>query len=250
MGKVIVELLALVIGAAVVPLSVVITLVLLLGRAGRLRATAFIAGGITVQVAQGLLFGYLLRGAIKAGGSGAHRFVPFLFLMAGIVLLCSLVFTWRGGSPDVAAKPNWLTKFGNVSALGAFSIGALLAIIKINQWAFILSAVAVIDEAQLGWTRSIIAYIGFVIAANGLLLAPVILSLVAPVRARGLLDTTHRWMVRNNRGITIVISLAFGLWFLWMGIAAWMPEDNRAHHINSGHRPASVAIVYKRLLCA
>src|SRR5262249_48032834 len=116
--------------------------------------------------------------------------------------------------PDFAANPKWLTMLGEMSALSAFGIGALLMVIAVNQWAFILSAVGLIGEAKLGWTRSVIAYLCFVIAANWLLLTPVIISAVPPVRARWLLDSAHRWMERNNRGITVVFSLAFGLWFL------------------------------------
>jgi hypothetical protein len=222
MRTVIFELIPLVIGAAIVPLGVVVTLLLLRGRKGLVRAIAFTAGGMVVQLAQGLIFGYLLRGAATPGG---NWLAPILLLLAGIVLLSSLALTWRGSAKS-DTHPKWLTSLQEARARSAFGVGTLLMFLAIKQWAFILSALGVIGEAQLGWTLSVIIYLGFVVAANWLLLVPVILSAVIPDTARRLLDIAHRWMERNNRGITVVVALTFGLWFLWQGIAGLIAVHN------------------------
>jgi hypothetical protein len=225
MKTVLIELLALVIGAAIVPLGVVVTLVLLRGRAGRIRATAFTAGGMVAQLLQGLVFGYLLRGVAAKPGDRGDWIGPTLLLLAAVVLLGKLLLMWRGG-PKVGVSSKLMAMLGEVSALSAFGIGALLALIAVNQWPFFVSAVAVIDEGQLGWARSVVAYLCFVIAANSLLLAPVVIAAIAPVPARTLLDAAHCWMERNNRAIAMIVSLTFGVWFLWKGIAGLMADRN------------------------
>ena len=40
------------------------------------------------------------------------------------------------------------------------------------------------------------------------------LAVVAPTRSRSLLDHIADWLQRNNRATVVVVSLAFGTWFL------------------------------------
>ena len=46
--------------------------------------------------------------------------------------------------------------------------------LAVKQWVFTLSAIAVIEEAQLGQTANVLAYLFFVVAAQSLVLAPII----------------------------------------------------------------------------
>jgi hypothetical protein len=64
---------------------------------------------------------------------------------------------------------------------------------------------------------TVFAYLIFVIAAQSLVLAPIIISAVAPKPSARLLDAAQRWLDRNSPVITIVASLSFGAWFLIKG---------------------------------
>ena len=44
------------------------------------------------------------------------------------------------------------------------------------------------------------------------------LDSVAPDRTAKTLQATQAWLERNNRAIVIVMSLVFGVWFLFKGI--------------------------------
>jgi hypothetical protein len=68
MGDVIFDLLPLMASAAVVPFYLVVVVFLLHGTGGLIKALAFVAGGIVMRLAQGLLFG-LVFGAARAADS-------------------------------------------------------------------------------------------------------------------------------------------------------------------------------------
>jgi hypothetical protein len=63
MATVIVNLLPLIAGAAVLPLWVFVTLLMLRSDRGMVKATAFALGAAIVRVLQGFLFGYVFRTA-------------------------------------------------------------------------------------------------------------------------------------------------------------------------------------------
>ena len=108
---------------------------------------------------------------------------------------------------------------GGLSVLKAFGMGALLMALAIKQWVFTLSAIAVIEQAQLSQTGNVLAYLFFVVAAHSLVLAPILVSAVAPAQAAKLLDAMQGWLERNSRVIVTAVSLIFGVWLLWKGIA-------------------------------
>ena len=142
-----------------------------------------------------------------------------LLLVVGLVMLIGAVTKWRKEADPDAPPPKWMAVLGGLSALQAFGVGALLMAQSIKQWVFTLSAIAVIEQGELSHAGNVLAYLFFVLAAQSLVLAPVLISAVAPAQSTKLLDAIHDWLERNNRAIVIAASSIFGVWFLWMGIA-------------------------------
>jgi hypothetical protein len=60
------------------------------------------------------------------------------------------------------------------------------------------------------------------------MLAPIISSAVAPVYSGRMREIVLRWLERNNRVITIVVSLAFGAWFLSKGVTGLVAHSGAA----------------------
>lgn len=212
------NLLPVVFVASVLPLEIVMTLLLLSGERGLIKAMAFAAGAMGVRTIQSILFGCVFVIAGEAGGEYAsHPIASILLLMAGIIMLINVVRTWRKkGDPD-APPPKWMTSLSAASALTTFGIGGLSMVISIKQWIFTLSAIAVINEVQLSRLGRILMYLFFVVAAYSLVLAPIITSVFAPMQAAKLLEITQVWLGRHNRRITMVASLILGVWFMWKG---------------------------------
>ena len=118
-----------------------------------------------------------------------------------------------------AAPARWVVALRRVSAPAAFGIGAFMVAFSMKQWFVTACAVAMIGKAQLRLTEVVLAYVYFAVAAQSLILTPVILTAVAPVRAPRLLTAAQGWIERNKRGITIAGSIVFGVWFICQGIA-------------------------------
>lgn len=215
MGTALIELLPLIIGAALLPLWVVMSLLLLRGAGGMRKATAFAAGAMAVRVLQGILFGYVF--STGAGDDGSKVLASTLLLVVGIVLLITAVRQWRKEVDPDAPPPPWMATLGTASSLKAFGIGALMMMIAVKQWVFTLATIAVLDDAQMGPARSALAYLFFVLAAHALVLLPIVISALAPQRSAAILDGMRGWLERHNRMITLCVSSIFGTWFAWKG---------------------------------
>ena len=220
MGTVIVSLLPLIIGAALLPVWIIMALFLLRGKGGVLKAAAFAAGAMTVRLVQGVLFGFVFSEATDASGEGGSDLITStLLLVLGILMLISAVKKWRKEEDPDAPPPKWMETLGESSAIQAFGIGALLMALAIKQWVFTLSAIAVIEQGELSQAGNLLAYLFFVLAAQSLVLAPILVCAIAPTQSAKMLDATQGWLERNNRVIVIAASSIFGAWFLWKGIA-------------------------------
>jgi len=215
---VLINLLPLIVGAAVLPMWIIATLLLLRSEGGVVKAAGFAAGAMTVRVLQGILFGHVFDAAAHSGGGGSRLITSTLLLVVGILLLITAVRTWRTEDDPDAPPPKWMATLGSLSPFKAFGIGALLMGISIKQWVFTLAAIAVVDEAASGPARSILAYLVFVLAAQSLVLAPTIGSAVAPTRSASMLEVLQSRLERHSRMITTAVSSIFGVWFLWKGI--------------------------------
>ncbi len=69
-----------------------------------------------------------------------------------------------------------------------------------------------IDPVGLG--RSVLTFVLFVLLAHSIPLALLGLAASTSPRAAGILDGVSAWLKRNNRAITLVFSVIFGVWFL------------------------------------
>jgi hypothetical protein len=220
MDAVIVYLLPLVVGAALLPTWIILALFLLRGEGGVRKALAFAAGAMTVRLVQGILFGYVFGTAADVyGESGSNLITSTLLLVVGIVMLITALMKWRKEEDPDAPPPKWMAILGGLSALQAFGVGALLMALDVKQWVLTLSAIAVIEQAQLSHTGNVLTYLLFVVAAQSLVLAPILVSAVAPTQAARMLDAMQGWVERNSRVIMIAVLLVFGVWLLWKGIA-------------------------------
>jgi hypothetical protein len=218
MGTLLIDLLPLTIGAAVLPVWIIMAMFLLRSANGLRKAMAFVGGATAVRLLQGVLFGFVFGTAAEEGGGTASAIKSTLLLVVGILMLLSAVKKWRKEEDPDGPPPKWMAMLDGLSAGKAFGVGALLMAIAIKQWVFTLSAIAIIEEAQAGTVASVLAFLYFVVLAQSLIVAPIIVYAVAPTQSGRLLDAAQGWLERHNRTIIIAVSLVFGLWFLWKGI--------------------------------
>src|SRR4051812_12119255 len=117
MSGVITEFIPLMIGAALVPVGVVIVLLLLTTKGGLLKAIAFVGGQIMVRLTQGYAFGSLLRySAMEQNHNNAATLVSTLALVAGILLWITAIKQLSKEEDPDAPPPKWMAMFSSISA--------------------------------------------------------------------------------------------------------------------------------------
>ena len=221
MGTTFVSLVPLIIGSALVPIQIIIDILLLKSpRQGLLKAAAYVGGMTTLRLLQGLIFGLILTNSAASSteeGGGKSPIVLTLLLVLGVFLLITAYRVWRKEDDPDAPPPKWLTMIDSLTPLKAFGIGFGMLLIGAKFWVFTLGAIGVIDQAQLGQPSSTVAYLLFVLLAELLLLLPILIRVIIPKQSITLLEQISAWLTHYNRPIMILVSLIFGLLFLYQG---------------------------------
>jgi len=219
MNSVLLELLPLILGAALVPLYPIVVLLLLLGEGGLRTASAFVVGVLAVRLAQGVIFGWVFGAAAEAyPDDGPQLIASTLLLVLGLLLLLAGFKKWRKQPDPDDPPPQWMAALGRLSPLKAVGAGALFTAVAIKQWVFTLTALDLIQGAALTVVASAGLYLFFMLATQTLVLLPILVYAVAPQRSAKPLAAAQAWLERNNRPIVIGVSLVFGLWFLVKGV--------------------------------
>ena len=217
-----VNLVSLSIASAIGPGQILICILLLQSSdRGVLKAGCLVGAMTVVRLLQGVVFGSVLTGAaISALHSGQHGVITStLLLVAGILLLIAAYEQWQHEGDGDGPPPKWLTMIDSTTPVKAFGIGFVLVAASTKFWAFTLSALAVISEAQLNRLDGIIAFLFFILGAESLLLLTILLRVVMPGRTTKSLNAISTWLIRHNRALLIAASLLFGLFFLVIGMS-------------------------------
>jgi hypothetical protein len=211
------------IGAAVVPIPVIIALLLLGNPGGGVKAAAFVAGAIIVRLAQGVVFGLILASDPAAStDTGGNLIVSTLLIAIGVLMLINAFKKWQKEEDPDAPPPKWMAALGSLSALKAFGMGGAIVLISAKQWLFTLGAIGVLERAHLGPPTGIAMFLVYVLAAQAFGLIAVIAHAVSPQRAGSALASTRGWLERNSRPVMVVVYLVFGLYFLSKGIGGFI----------------------------
>lgn len=218
MGNTLIQLLPLMIAAMAMPTWVLLVLFLLRANRGPSHALAFVGGVTAVRLTQGVLFGFAFSAAI-----GPRRYsqwealVSALLLVTGILMLAAALRQVGSAVDPVSASPvssRWMEVIRSLTRAQAFGVGALLVSTSARAWLFTLAAISIIGQAALTSAESLIAFVLYMLGAELLLLAPIILSVRSPTR----FDAAAIWLEAHERPIVIAVSLILGGYFIWSGI--------------------------------
>ena len=206
----------LIVGSALVPIQIVVTILLLRSGSGRRTALAWVAGMTTVRLLQGLAFGLVFSAGSTGsnGGDGPGVVVSSLLLVMAVVFYVTAARQLLADDDPDAPPPKWMTMTETMSPRRAFLIGAGLLVIGAKFWVFTLGAVGAISDAGLGRPAAIGVFLLFVLLAESVHVVVLALALLAPARSGRVLDAASTWLAANNRAIVIVLGAVFGTWFL------------------------------------
>jgi hypothetical protein len=206
-------LLPLILGSALVPVQLLITILLIAN--SRRTALAWVAGATTVRLAQGALFGLVLGADdISAGAGGPGPIASTLLLVVAVLFLATALKHLIGDHDPDAPPPAWMAAIDGWSAGRSFLYGAGAMTVGVKFWVFTLSAIAVIADADLGRPAATITFGVFVVLASSAQLALIGVAFAIPDRADVVLGRASAWLTTHNGTLVVVVGFVFGTWFL------------------------------------
>lgn len=216
MGIALIQLVPLVLGTMIMPTWVLLVLFLLSRSQGRGDAIAFVSGVTAVKLLQGLIFGLFIGlSQLDEKKSELEIVISTLLVVVGILLwVTALTLLIRKVDPDTSV-PSWRRMVNAITPLKAFGLGALLVVTSTRAWIFTLAALAVIGNAELHLGLEILTFLLYVVAAELLLIAPILMS----TRSSAQLEAMANWLEKHDRPIMIAVSFLVGAFFLWQGAA-------------------------------
>jgi Sap, sulfolipid-1-addressing protein len=218
MRSILIQLLPLIIAAMAMPTWVLLVFLMLKAERGPAKAVSFVGGISAVRLLQGALVGAVLGEVV---GPRRHSewatLVSVLLLVTGVLMWAAALRQLGKAVDPVNAPPlssRWVAVIDTLTPAKAFGVGALLVAASSRAWLFTLSAIGAIGQAGLTRAQSLVAYLLYVLGAEALLLAPILLSVRSPAR----FDAAASWLERHERPMVIAVSLILGALFLWVGI--------------------------------
>ncbi len=161
------SLIPLILGSALEPIEIGIT-IMLLGTPSHLRAAgAWLAGHGSTRLLQGLIFGTILHwGARSADSNRSHHWIvsTVLLVVALLFLVTAARELFSDDDPN-APPPKWMTMLMSATPAKAFFIGAGVITVSVKAWVFTLAAISVIGNADLGRVGNVVSYVAFVLLA-------------------------------------------------------------------------------------
>ena len=214
------SLVPLILGGALVPIPILITLLSLRSSAGKLAGVGYVLGMTTVRLAQGALFGLVWSRSSSAstGKSGATTWVAVVLLVTGVVLLVSAAKSYLHGADPDAPPPKWLSMIATMGPGKAFGLGAGMLLVQVKFWIFTLGAISVIGAANMGQPSASLTFLVFVVATESVSIAAIVYAYAAPRQSEKLLGNWVHWLEQHNRQILIVVGFVFGVWFSIKGL--------------------------------
>jgi threonine/homoserine/homoserine lactone efflux protein len=221
MGDAIGQMLPAAVGVAVSPLPIVVVVLMLVSRRGRVNGPAFVLGWIAGLAIVGAIVLSLSSGADAADNGAPATWVGVLKLVLGALLLLVGLKQWRGRPHDPAdvSTPKWMGALETFTPVKAAGAGALLAGLNPKNTLLTIGGAAAIAETGIATDEQVVAYALFVVIATLGVGAPVVIALVMGDRAAKLLEGLQRWMAANNAVIMAVLMLILGVKLIGDGIS-------------------------------
>lgn len=222
MGEVLVSLAPFYLASMLTPLTIIVVVLLLKEpQRGLARALALLGGMTTMRLLQGLVFGLTFNRYESTHQTPQEQSALLLgiFTFAGILLLVSAARKFFKAEDLDAPPPKWLSGLEKVTPGRLYLIGLGLLLINMKMWVFTLGALGVIAEKEVGQPASTWVYLIYIVLAQALLLAPILIRVLLPRRSVAIMGGLGRWLEQNESTLTMAVKLIFGLFFLYKGLS-------------------------------
>jgi len=219
MGWVYTELVLIALAAMLSPTTLSFSiLALVLGEHPKRTGIWFYLGALTATLAIGVLAAFVL-GDVAASDTPSQpkTWVCIVDIVAAAVLVAVVVrFARRPRNPEkVEQMVAQMSRVASSPIVAIFGAGAALA----NPGGYIPLALKSISETNPSAAQYVVDWLFFTLVSLLPLLAAIIALVVAPDRARRVLQRVRDWLVPNARTIAVVIVLLLAATLLRNGIS-------------------------------
>ena len=208
-------LLPLLIGSAILPFQITMTVLLLRSR-GRSTAIAWVAGMTIVRLVQGLVLGPVIaEGVGRPGSLDRPTLVESTLLLFVAIVFYTTALKKIVDVPDEdAPPPRWMSIIEHIHPGRAFVLGLVAVGLSPKLWAMTLAAMGTIAEAGFDQLAAALWYVAFTAAVMGIHLVILGGTYLAPERAARGLERISDALVRYDRPLMAGLGLIFGTIFL------------------------------------
>lgn len=213
------QLIPLALVVAMSPLTIIPAIVLVL-QSDRARSTglAFMSGWLFGLAATTAVFVQVPR-LVDGLNRPAPAWAAWVRMGAGVLLLALGMWRWLTRR-QVAKQPDWFSRLGRLSPVGACAIA--VGLILVNPKVLLMNAAAglVIGTASLGGPGTWLAVAYYTAIAGSSVLIPILGYAIAGQRVDHQLERLKQWMERQHAVLMAGFLVVIGLLLVFTGIGA------------------------------
>jgi hypothetical protein len=212
MGQAIGQVLPLAVGAAISPVPIIASVLLLLTPRAAMTGTAYVVGWFLGLIALGAI---VLLIAHSGGASSAGQpktWVSLLELALGVLVLLAALAQWRSrpGGDAEPPTPKWMGAIESFSVGKAFAVGLFLGALNPKNIPVTIAAAAAIAGTGISHSDQAIVLLVFAVVGTIGVAAPLAIYFAMSDQAAHVLDSLRHWLARNNPVIMTVLLVLIG----------------------------------------
>jgi hypothetical protein len=212
MGHAIGQILPLAVGAAISPVPIIASVLLLLTPRATATGSAYVAGWLLGMIALGAIMLLIAHPAGASSNGKPATWVSLLELALGILVLLAALGQWRKRpqGADEPPTPKWMDTIESFNVGRAFAVGLFLGALNPKNIPLTIAAAASIAATGISNGDQAVVLLVFALVGTIGVAAPLAIYLAMGDRARHVLDGLRHWLARNNPVIMTVLLLVIG----------------------------------------
>lgn len=218
MGQALLQLLSVGLAAAVSSVPIMVTLLILVSDKRDQAALPYLLGWV-IGAAALVTIATIAAGLLSNDRPRQHEeLIGVLQVVIGGALALLGVNALRLGRSKTAPRlPGWMTRLDSLDSGPAFGVGVAL---NVRPKALLLMAAAglIVHTASLVAEETVIAIVFFTVVATSTVVAPVLLTYLAPTRMEPRLVAARKWLEVRGPALTAITMLAIGILVLLIGL--------------------------------
>lgn len=123
------------------------------------------------------------------------------------------------------ASPGLLKVIDRSNPPMSFALGVVLMAIGLKHYVFMIGAMEDLEKSGVLGIRWTLTMILFIVAAELLVLLPILIYLLMPERSEAILGSIKNLLDRYSSRITIIFCFIFGIFFLWRALMLLQQEQ-------------------------